>query len=88
MPATVSVNYFDDPECQDILRRQLEEFMDSYEGQWTIRLSGSQQNGIWEPKVETPDGTREWVTTLYREDGNNLIDNILIELRKIMEKNL
>jgi hypothetical protein len=86
MPATVSVNYFDHPEFEDILRRQLEEFMSRYEGRWTIRLSGSQQNAIWELKVEAPNGTRESVTTLYGEDGAQPIDKLLVELRKLVKR--
>jgi len=86
--AIVSVYDFDHPEVEDILRRKVEEFMESYPGQWMIRLSGSQQNGFWELKVERPDGTREWITTMYGEDGSQPIDKLLIELRKIVERNL
>jgi hypothetical protein len=59
--------------------------LESYEGHWIIRMLGSQQNTIWQLTVESSDGKREWVTKLYAEDGGHTIDNILIDLRRIVE---
>ena len=86
MPAMVSVN-LGDPEFEKVLRDRLQQFMESYEGHWIIRVLGSQQSPIWHLKVEAPDATKEWVTTLHGEEGRHSIDKILIELQKIVEKN-
>jgi hypothetical protein len=85
MTAMVSANYLGDPEFEQVVRCRVQEFMESYEGHWIIRLTGSQQNTVWELKVETPDGTKEWVTTLFGKKGSHSIDKILIELRNIVE---
>jgi len=49
-----------------------------------IRVSGSQ--AIWELKVETPDGTRESVTTLYGEDGIQPSNKLLLELGRLAKR--
>jgi hypothetical protein len=85
MPAMVSVN-LGDPEFEQVVRSRVQQFMESYEGHWMIRVLGSQQSPIWHLKVEAPDGTKEWVTTLYGEKISHSIDKILIELQKIVEK--
>jgi hypothetical protein len=41
--AVVSVIYLGDPQFEQVLRNRLQEFMESYEGQWIIRVRGSQQ---------------------------------------------
>ena len=86
MPAMVSVIYLGDPQFEQVLRNRLQEFMESYKGQWIIRLRGSQQSPIWHLDVEASGGANEWVTTLYGEGKNDSIDCILIELQNIVEK--
>jgi hypothetical protein len=85
MSAVVSVIYLGDRQFEQVLRNRIQEFME-YEGQWIIRVRGSQQSPIWHLDVEA-GGTNEWVTTLYGEDKNDSIDCILIELQNIVEKN-
>jgi hypothetical protein len=85
MPASIEVNYLGDPEIAAAVRSSLESFMQNYEGQWTIRLLGSQQNTIWEMTVESPDGKTNRLTKLYGEGGGHANRQILIELQKTIE---
>jgi hypothetical protein len=71
MPATVAVDYLGDPEIAKTVRRRLEEFMQRYQGQWNIRLLGSQRNTIWEMTVENPEGKKSMANKLSRAEWRN-----------------
>jgi hypothetical protein len=86
MPAIVSVNYLDNPDTEKMFKARIEQFMEPYEGQWAIKLIGSQQNTIWEMTVKAPDGKGQWVIQLYGEDGGHSIEKILAQLQNMVEK--
>ena len=86
MPSSIAVNYLGDAQIEATLRSRVQKFMESYGGRWTIQITGSERNPIWEMTIKGPDGKRRWINKLYGQDKDHAIDKILADIKTIAKQ--